>query len=287
MPEYAVDNVHIAPAAFGKNIPYRGLEWRSTREPAYLIYLFNVSSRTFENVGRINLTIPGVTDADTALPDTPANEKYHYVTSFPQPMLMPKFNDEAGEIGMIEVDARRFVVDLIQPDNLTLSLDAVIKPENSYSINNDYSERGVFFSYSNPPAKEDVAKAVVRMEKYYNRLLGEAATLELTDKAKLSERLAGNPDFAFAANYFGRDVSWNKKQVRPELCPNCGEQKPFGRKFHVNQALGFVCVEPSVEGWKATVAAGVKKYDDVPDEFQWKTVKGKRSLEELAKQIEH
>lgn len=250
----------------GPNIRYTGLEWQPRHHAEYYVYLFNVSQRKFEKVGPYqNVTIPGVTEEDPFLKGMQANERYHFVTSFPQPMMMPRFSDQSSEIGVVHVDARRYVMDIINPNNVTLSLDTVIPPEHQFSINNDLSIKGVFFSLSNPPAKEDVKKAIGKMEAYYKNLLERAQTLELTDKAKLSEELGQNPDYAYAATYFGKELSWNKRQVRPVQCPNCGEMKPFGAKFHVNKELGFVCIEPTKEGWKAACQAGVKRREDIPE----------------------
>ncbi len=267
--------------AFGSNIPYSGLEWRSTRNPDYHLYVYNVSRRKFTEMGRIKLTVPGVEDDDPTILFDPLtkktvvgkdNERYHYVTSFPQPVLIAKFDDTQGSIGYVETDVFRFVVDTISPDNLTKTLDTVIKPENAFSIGNNFAEKGVFFSLTNPPSKDDVRKAVERMEAYYTKLLEQASVLELTDKVKLSEQLASNPDYAYAADYFGKEVSWRKKQVRPIECPNCGENKPAGRRFHVT-SFGSLCVEQSVDGWKAAVNSGVKRYEDVPEDYQWKPAK--------------
>ena len=273
-----VGRVNTSTEAFGSNPPYSGVEWRSTRNPDYLIYLFNLSRRTFEKVGRLNLTIPGVADTDpTTLfnPETKEeiqgkdNERHRLITSFPQPILVAKFDDLQNTIGYTETNAIRFLVDMLDPDNLTNSLDFEVKPENRLSYGTNLAEKGVFFSLTNPPTAIDLQKAVKRMEKYYNQLLEEAATLELTDKVKLSERLAGNPDYAYAADYFGKEVSWRKKQVRPVECPNCGEMKPTGRKFHVT-SFGSLCVEQTVEAWKSAVNSGVKRYEDVPEDFRWK-----------------
>jgi hypothetical protein len=276
-----VGAVNTSTTAFGSNPPYQGIEWRATRNADYHVYLFNISRRTFEKIGRLGrngMTIAGVEDNDPVqlfdsatkkVVNGKENERYHYVTSLPQPILMAKFNDQENVIDYVETDVIRFVVDMIDPDNLTRSLDTVIAPENRFSIGNNLAEKGVFFSLTNPPTKEDMRAAVKRMETYYNRLLEQAATLELTDKVKLSEQLAGNPDYAYAADYFGKEVSWRKKQVRPVECENCGEQKPAGRRFHVT-SFGSLCVEQSVAGWQAAVNSGVKRYDDVPDDFRWK-----------------
>jgi|HubBroStandDraft_6_1064221.scaffolds.fasta_scaffold19705_7 hypothetical protein len=282
---YGISQQHEASTtALGGNVPYRGLEWHSTAEPDYLLYVFNCSARTFCDpgdarkgiIGRIKLRAEGVRDTDPTdvmvdgkIVKGNENQRYSFVTSFPQPILMPKFNDESGEIETKETDVRRFVVDMISPDNLTYSLDVQIDPAKAFSIGNDYSAKGIFFSYSNPPAREDVQRAYMRMEMYYKQLNEKAATLDMTDKLGLQQAIASNPDHVYAANYYGKAFPWAKKEVRPVECPNCGEQKAAGRKFH-QTSFGVFCVEPTVEAWKAVVNSGMKRYEDVPDDFKWK-----------------
>jgi len=305
-----ITSVHKASTtALGGNLPYSGMAWQPRHIPDYYIYMFNVSVRTFERVGpRQDVTIKGVVDDDPVVAGMKPNEKYHYVTAYPQPILMPKFDDQSSEIGTLQVDARRYVMDIVNPNNMSFSLDTQIRPEQVLSIGNDLSHSGVFFTiagrdeprrcakcgyYPNkgdrcsrplskdgkevcgsaalfvPPPAEEVRKAIERMERRYKSLLEKARTLELTDKVKLTEEISSNPDFAYAAEYFGEMVSWRKQQTRPETCRNCGEQKQAGRPFHVNKELGFVCIEPTQEGWMAAYRAGVKKIEDVPDEFRW------------------
>ena len=256
--------------ALGGNVQYRGMEWRPRRAPESHVYLYNVSVRTFTKCGPYqNINIPGVTDSDPVLPGMAANQKYHYVTSFPQPMTLFLPKDNEGLVGVLEIDARRYIVDLINPNNLTLSLDTAIPPQDMLSVNNDLSVSGVFYSESNPPLKIEVEKAIARLEKRYKQLLEQAQTLELTDKAKLQSELGSNPDYAYAAEYYGVTVSWRKERTRPVICPNCGEQKNFGSKFHVNKELGFVCIEPTKDGWMAAYNAGVKTKEQVPEELRW------------------
>lgn len=298
-------NSYTSTTAFGGNIVYRGIQWRSPRKPESYVYLFNVSPRTFEDekgrgiIGRIKIRAPGVTESDPHLPGDPML-RYHFVTSFPQPMLMGDPDDQTGEVRPVEQDAVRFVVDQLNPDNVTRSLDIAVPPEQVFSVNNDYSQRGLFFDifpveydkddpdfFTKHPVNEtELRKAYARMERYFTRLLEEAGVLEMTDKNKLSERLAGNPDYTFAANYFGKDVTWNRKNIRPVECPNCGEPKPAGRLFH-KTSFGSLCVEQTEAAWKAAVNSGIKRYDEVPDDFKWKGKEGKKSLSELAETIKH
>lgn len=275
MPTISISQQHRTnTTALGGNLPFSGLEWRASHKPEYHVYIFNISARTFEKVGRLNLTIPGVIDEDPSevMVDgkkVAGDTKYHYCTSFPNPILISREKIDENEIGYIEQDGVRFVVDMITPDNPTRSLDFIVKAENTFSQGTNLAEKGVLFSLSNPPQKIDVEKAVKRLETYYQELVNRANVLDLTDKAELQRQLTSNPDIAFAASYFGREFSWNKKQAKQIACDNCGETKPAGRKFH-KTSFDTICVEPTVDGWKAAVLSGAKRYEDVPTELRWK-----------------
>jgi hypothetical protein len=284
MPTHSLQNVREASTtALGGNMSYRGLEWQPNFVPEYQVYLFNVSARTFDSfglgkLGRAGVKVEGVRPDDPTIVTLPdgktdagkVDEHYRYFTSIPHPMMLTKPNLESNEIDTVKTDGRRFAIDMINPDNLTLSLGTVIPQEQVFSVGNDYSRKGIFFSLVNPPLQSDLRAAIDRMEGYYKALLEQAATLELVDKNKLSEALAGNPDYSFAANYFGKDVAWNRKQTRPVLCPNCGEQKQGGMKFHT-ASDGGLCVEPTVDAWKMVVSSGRRPYEAVPDEYRWRS----------------
>lgn len=269
------------------NPRYYGVEWRAQRDPDYHVHIYNLSARTFEDqsgrgiIGRISLRAAGVDDNSPTevgtgkiRPDgkpekvVDGDTRYSYVTSFPQPVLISKFNDESNQIGYVETDAIRFVVDQIHPDNPTRSLDVQIPNTVIQSSGNNYAIRGVFFSLTNPPMKVDVDAARVRMERYYNQLLEKAGALEHTNKDQLASELQSNPDYGYAAQYFGRTFTWNRKNVRTTECPNCGEQKPANRLFHT--ASWGLCVERSQEAWRAVIEAGVRTYDTVPEEYRWR-----------------
>jgi len=270
--------------ALGGNVNYEGLEWRASRNPEYHVYLFNISPRTYDpalgtgfaqgRFGPRGMKVEGIQEDDPSLgglsvEGNDKSRKYHYITSFPQPMIFTKPNLESNRFDTVEVDVRRYVIDLINPDNLTLSLNTPIPPDQVYSVGNDYSRRGIFFDYTKVPSRELMSAAVNRMESYYRTLLDIAANLELSDKAKLSEQLSSNPDYAYAASYFGKDVAWNRKQTRPQECPVCGEQKPSGRKFHM-ASFGALCVEPSLEAWRSVLDSGIRSLEQVPFKFREK-----------------
>lgn len=275
------DQKPASTTAFSANRQFAGVAYRSQRTPDYHVYVFNISARSFDSFGKLtNRKIAGVreedpdtvTEVDGAVGNLGNNRKYRYFTSFSQPMLIPDPDVDSSELRHREQDAVRYVVDLINPDNVTHSLDTYIDPNRATAVNRDMSMQGIFFSLSNPPKREDIEKAYARMEKYYTMLLEEASTLEMTDKALLSEKLKGNPDFSFAAAYYGKDTTWHRKQVRPVQCSNCGEDKPTGKKFHMT-SYGKFCVEPTVEAWKAAVLSGMKTMDEVPEELRWREAK--------------
>jgi len=256
---------HTDTTTLGGNLSYRSLEWTPKYVPEYHIYLYNISARTFSNAGPYQkIMIPGVKESDPFLPGMKPNEKYHLAATFPQPMLVFRPNDQSEIANVLQTDARRYVMDIINPDNMTFSLNTIIPQQDVFSVNNDLSKSGVFFSLSNPPAQADVKAAYTRMEKHYNGLLQTAEVLEMTDKPKLSEQLGSNPDYAFAAEYFNKDYKWRKTNIRPEQCQSCGETKNAGVKYHMSSA-GYLCIEPTPDGWKAAVLAGAKRREDVPE----------------------
>lgn len=290
--------------------PYQGVAWRGDREPDFRVYIYNISARSWEGssdvtttpdyrVGSIRLTIPGVRPddptevAEGAPPENTRqlgklidlatgkplktkagdpNQRYHFVTSFPQPILIPRLNEDGQDLTSYEQDAIRYVVDLINPNNLGRTLNAGNAPGLA-SEGVDLSQKGVFFSLANPPFETDVVEAYTRMTKYYSNLHEKAQTLEVSDKAGLARELQSNPDYAYAATFFGKPVNWHRAPQRSIECVNCGEMKSAGRLFHPASGGLFLCVEPTVEGWKAAVNAGAKTYDQVPDEIKWKKEK--------------
>ncbi len=283
------------------NPRYRSVEYRSRRDPNFHVFVYNLSRRTFDNpaapgtgiVGRINLLVPGVTDED--IPETeagvivqgtqvgtgkvdrdghpekvkPGTTKWRLCTSFPDPVVATMFNDLSEQIAPVEVSAIRFVVDQINPENPTNSLNVKLSPNDQ---ENDFSIRGVFFSLSNPPMEKDVEQARERMEGRYKRLVEKIGVLEVTNDPRLHEALAHDPDYGLAAQYFGKQFKFNQQVARATNCENCGEQKPASRLFH-QTSFGSLCVERTEEAWRAVVESGVRKYEDVPEKFQWKKEK--------------
>jgi hypothetical protein len=215
------------------------------RKPEYLVYLYNVSEQTFE-VSRSPILRRLVINGRKK------GEKFTMVTSFPQPLLVPKGSPDSSEIDIAAQDTRRFVMDIVNPDNLGLDQDTVLDPKFVTSQGVDLGKKGVFWSLNNPPTEAEVEKAIKRMEKYYTYLIEQANTVQVSAPATLKDVLT--PEHHFACDYFGEEHSWHTaKRSRPIDCPNCGDRIKDTVAFHKTSDGGLCVLD-----WKRTVASGTR-----------------------------
>jgi hypothetical protein len=78
-------------------------------------------------------------------------------------------------------DGRRVAMDLINPSNLGIDLDA--EYPHGMAVGNDFSKKGVFFSLHNPPLKKELRAAHKRLKGYYTDLIDRANIIRLTSAA--------------------------------------------------------------------------------------------------------
>jgi len=223
------------------------------RKPEYFIYLYNISELP------VTISRPPLFN-DLKFSGRKPNEEYALVAKFPQPMILPKGNVDSNEIDAVPQDTRRFVTDLLNPDNLGINQDAVTEKSTSAGTN-DLGAKGLFWSYNGPgaskdgyleaPTEKEVKDARGRMEKRYRYLLDQAKAVEVSNPANLRELLS--PEHHTAADYFGESFSWHNKQVRTDYCDLCGERIRAGVKFHKMED-GGMCIKD----WDAAVKAGVR-----------------------------
>jgi hypothetical protein len=134
-------------------------------ENDYLVWMYNISTVAAEfyhpNIGTVKV---------------PSNigGKYVVVTSLPNVVKIPKHNIDGNDISFLLEDGRRIAIDLIHSDNLSINQNQFIDPKYKTAIGNNYGERGVFWSLSNPPGEDDLKEAYVRMEAFYMDLLQRA-----------------------------------------------------------------------------------------------------------------
>jgi hypothetical protein len=224
------------------------------RAPDYYVFLYNVSEQSFD-VSRPPLIRKFKIEGKSA------GFKYKLCARFPQPLLVPKGNVDSNEIDIIPQDTRRFAMDIINPDNLGLDQDAVIKPEDVFAIGNNLGVKGVFWSLNGPgaskygqqeePTPAEIERATVRLEKFYRTCLEKADAVAASAPGELGLFLG--PEHHLACDYFGEDRQWHGKKTRTDFCPNCGERIKAGAKFHKTEE-GTLCILD----WSGAVKAGVR-----------------------------
>lgn len=222
------------------------------RKPDYLVHIFNVSKETFK-VSRPpmirEMIVPGIEEKDGDVFEV-GHTKVSRVTSFPQPLLIQKANVESSDIvDIIPQDVRRFAMDIINPDNLTLDQDAVINPQFVFSQGNNLGARGVFWSLNEIPTEKEVERAVARMEAFYTYLLNQAREIETSNPGELRQVLT--PSHHAACEYWGEETSWHGKKSKPMDCPVCGSRVKAGIAYHIDAANELCIID-----WARTVKAG-------------------------------
>lgn len=211
------------------------------RKPEYFVYLYNVSEERYE------VSRPPIAKKIT-IPGRKVGEEYALVGQIPQPLLTPEGSVDSSDMRVAAQDARRFAMDIVNSENLTLDQDAVLDPKQTLSVNSDLGKRGVFWSLSNPPKPEEVLAAKRRMEKFYTFLLEQAHAVSVSNPQFLREMLT--PEHHRAADYYGQEHTWHSKLSRPMDCPNCGTRVKEGIAYHIVD--GDLCVID----WARTVKAG-------------------------------
>ncbi len=248
-PTYRSDLSESMTKANNRNFNYTMQDYLYSRKPDFWVYLYNVSEQSFD-VFRpplfANIHIPGRT----------RGEVYVTAARLPSPLLAPQGSVDTDEISTQLLDTRRVLMDVCNPDNLSLDQNSVTaKPTN---IGNNLSQRGVFWSLNNPPTEEEIKAATLRMEKHFNTVLEKMKALETSDPKGLLEALS--PEAHTAADYFGVETSWHGRRSKPMDCPQCGERIKQGVAFHKTDEGGLCVLD-----WARTVKAGARTIQQAID----------------------
>jgi hypothetical protein len=244
--------------AFNLGYEFNAFDYLLGRAPEYYVYLYNVSEEVYK------VSRPPIAK-EIILVGRPKGKKFQVCGRFPQPMVLPRTSVDQSAMGFDTLDARRFAMDVINSENLTLNQDAVIDARNSFSVGHDLGKKGVFWSLNGPgnvgkrgpngeellaePTEKEINRAYDRMEGYYKFLIDQADTVQASAPAKLGEILS--PEHHAACEYFGEERQWHAKRSRPADCPNCGARIKEGMAYHID-ASGDLCIID----WERTVKSG-------------------------------
>lgn len=238
---------------------FNGNHYLMNRPPDYFVYIYNVGEQNHV------VSRSPIMERAVMLGKKP-EQKYALCGRFPQPLITVVTNVDANENRPEYVDCQRFVMDMINPDNLGRNpgdQDAVIT--NITSVNNNIGAKGVFWSLNGPeaskyghleePTDDEIKRAITRMERYYDKLTLEADTVQASNPAGLLGALT--PEHHLAADYntrnFGNQYKWHQTLSRLEDCELCGSKVKSGIAFHRTDE-GGICVRD----WERTVKAGAK-----------------------------
>ena len=238
------------------------------RKPDYWVYLFSISERSYE------IYRPPLIQKMLLVGKAPKAE-FALCARFPHPLNIPDASVDSSEISIKQMDARKFCMDIVNPDNYS-SLDQNTVIANPTSIGNNLSAKGVFWATEaectfdptdekreHPiPAPKLLADAKKRMEDYYRKLVDKANTVHAASPKDLPDTLT--PEHLAAAEYleenFGQQFAWHQRMARLENCDLCGEKTKKGVAFH-RMEDGGICVRD----WDRAVRAGARTRADAYD----------------------
>lgn len=231
------------------------------RKPEYHVYIYSVVDERPSGSPLMRHQPPLTRNLRIA--ECPRDKRYVEVCTIAHPVNQPDINPMNDQPTVYFSDAKRVAQDIVNPSNLSLNQDAVLRPENVFADGDDYGKLGVFWSLHNPPLDEEVAAAIKRKEDNYRMILNNARQLEVADPKQLNEKITVTHHVA--ADYFGEEHSWHRTAKRAVFCPNCGESLKGEHLAYHRDVDGVICVID----WERTVAAGKKTRKDVPVEKRW------------------
>lgn len=181
-------------------------------------------------------------------------------------------------------DAKRIAQDICDASNpfLDQKVEDFGKSNPFYDtqFGTNYSKHGVFWSLNNPPTEDEIKFAEKRRDKNRAALIRKMDELYAANPAKAMAEV--KPEHREALSAMGEERPWFKFLQSKTQCPNCGELIPNGRLYH-RDTDGDLCVIGQ-EGWKAVVASGKRKKEDVPEEFRWFRTAGRPPKDEQVAQ---
>jgi hypothetical protein len=251
----------------GTNVGEYRFDRNMTRDPENVVTIFTVNTREqYSASGQVKFA------------GRSANERFRKVGSINDPKYYVDNLAVEGSKDQRKVtadDGKWVAMDWLNPENV-FSLDQNYIVPNQADHSTNLLIRGLFFivrpfdavkgNVDDMPTEAEIAAAEKRLRERYTALVRLYETTRSASPAKLPQILS--EEMIDALNFARMKTPYNTALAEMTDCPNCGESMPSKAKFHRSESLGIICINPTVEGWKAAVAAGVKAKSDVPEEFR-------------------
>lgn len=250
---------NMAPFQFDRNL---------TRNPEHIITIFTVNTLPLFS-----------TSAGVKFAGRPKDQRYLKVGTITDPK---NFHDalsiegQASQHKITADDGEWVAMDWLNPENVfKLDQDYIVPGLADYST--DLIQRGVFYikrkynpqtgNVDDKPTEQELVAAENRLKQRRQALV----RLYQTTSTSAPSKVAGimSEEMVDALTFAGIQTPYNSALQEKVQCVNCGEMKLATAKFHKSENLGAICIDPSTEGWKAAVNAGIKNKADVPEEFGW------------------
>lgn len=252
----------------GSNIGEYRFDRNMTRDPENVITIFTVNTREqYSASGQVKFQ------------GRAAGERFRKVANINDPKYYVDNLAVEGSKDQRKVtadDGKWVAMDWLNPENV-FSLDQNYVVPNQVDHSTNLLMRGLFFivrpfdpakgNVNDMPTEAEIAPAEKHLRDRYTNLRRLYQQTSTSSPAKLPNIMT--EEMIDALNMSPRiKTPYNTDLAEMKDCPTCGESIPANAKFHRSESLGIICINPSVEGWKAAVAAGVKSKSDVPEEFK-------------------
>ncbi len=262
------------------------------------VYVFNTVDRQFERTRSQFQRI--------IIQACPKDQRY-ILAMPPIPALLTTRDERKDTFEAIIVGqyGERFAADLINPQNLTTDMWARVDPKAPHAYINadggdDLGRRGVFWTTKvycencNAPVSHErtdiemkgSVRHCARCHEPFRPKPGEDELRKSNElvrafcqsRIEACGRIASDPRSAevigpedhWCADHLQVSPVWHTHMAVPSICEDCGGPIKGDPMFHKNEDLGVICVRHGQEGWKKAVSSGVKRYEEVPEEFVWR-----------------
>lgn len=251
----------------GNNVGEYRFDRNMSRDPENMVSIFTVNTREqYSASGKVKFA------------GRAENERFRKVATISDPKYYVDNLAVEGSKDQRKVtadDGKWVAMDWLNPQNV-FSLDQNYAVPNVIEDGTNLLARGLFFivrpfnpqtgNADDQPTEAEIVAAEKRLRDRYTALVRLYHQTSTASPGKLPSIM--NEEMIDALNFARLKTPYNTALAEMVDCPTCGESMPKSAKFHRSESLGVICIQPSVEGWKAAIAAGVKTKSEIPEEFR-------------------